>query len=153
MKTACKALVVSLAAMLAIAVRSAWWETAPTPSTGDAPAAPMVAAETALVVAADLAAPPPAEVGHAHQLELPDGSFVPALNGAVDPAPLRQYWGSRVPWSPIVAVERSQGVDWYRHANGSFSTTQRVWRSDRKEWVTMTRVGHPGPETTPPVAK
>jgi hypothetical protein len=90
--------------------------------------------------------------GHEGELALPDGTFVKPLNGAVDPQPLEQFWGAW-PWSPIVGVERSSvGVDWYRHADGSYSTTQRLWRSDTKEWVTATRVAHPGPET-PSVAK
>lgn len=79
-------------------------------------------------------------------LELPDGSFVAALNGARDVAPLRHYWSAQRPWSPIVALERSSaGIDWYRHEDGSYSTTQMVWRSDLGREDAMTRVAHPGP--------
>ncbi len=79
------------------------------------------------------------------ELELPDGTFVPALNAAVDAAPLATYWGPS-PWSPITGVERnSAGVDWYQHANGSYSTTQMVWRKDLGRYAAMTRVAHPGP--------
>lgn len=82
-----------------------------------------------------------------HELELPDGSFVPTLNGALDAAPLQRYWSAQRPWSPIVGVERSEaGIDWYRHADGSYSTTQMVWRSDLGREDAMTRVAHPGPE-------
>lgn len=81
---------------------------------------------------------------HAHDLELPDGTFVPALNGAVDAAPLATYWGP-FPWSPIVGVQSADGIDWYQHADGSFSTTQMVWRSDLGHEAAMTRVAHPGP--------
>lgn len=94
-----------------------------------------------------------AKADHSRELQLPDGTFVAALNGAVDAAPLQQFWGPE-PWSPIVGVERNdQGLDWYHHADGSYSTTQMVWRSDLKREVAMTRVGHPGPAVTPPVAK
>ena len=79
------------------------------------------------------------------RLELPDGSTLPTLNGALDAAPLQQFWGP-FPWSPIVAIERSEaGLDWYRHADGSYSTTQMVWRSDLGRMAAMTRVAHPGP--------
>lgn len=79
------------------------------------------------------------------ELELPDGTFVPALNGAVDATPLATYWGPSA-WSPITGVERSSaGVDWYQHADGSYSTTQMVWRKDLGRSAAMTRVAHPGP--------
>lgn len=80
-----------------------------------------------------------------HQLLLPDGTFVDALNGAVDAPPLGDYWGP-FDWSPIVGVERSSaGVDWYKHADGSYSTTEMVMRSDLGRKAAMTRVAHPGP--------
>jgi hypothetical protein len=93
-----------------------------------------------------IAAPP---VDRSDQLELPDGSFVTALNGAHDAAPIGRYWGP-YPWSPIVGVERSSaGLDWYRHADGSYSTTQMVWRQDLGREAAMTRVAHPGPTPAP----
>lgn len=81
---------------------------------------------------------------------LPDGTKVAMLNGATDAPPLAEYWGSSVPWSPIVGIERNdQGVDWYRHQNGSYSTTQVVWRSDLGRHMAMTRVAHPAPDAAP----
>ncbi|GAB4140891.1 MAG: hypothetical protein Fur0037_07560 [Planctomycetota bacterium] len=85
---------------------------------------------------------------HSRDLLLPDGTYVPALSGAVDAAPLARYWGP-LPWSPIVEFVRSGGIDWYRHEDGSFSTTQMVWRSDLGREAAMTRVAHPGPEPPP----
>jgi hypothetical protein len=77
-------------------------------------------------------------------LLLPDGSTVPTLNGALDAEPLATFWGP-FPWSPIVGVERNdQGIDWYKHADGSYSTTQMVWRQDLGRRAAMTRVAHPG---------
>lgn len=116
-----------------------------------ASAAPAVAPKAQDTVAPAAAAvrsapDPAASDDHRHELELPDGTFLPALNGAVAPAPLSRYWGAEVPWSPIVGVERSHaGVDWYRHANGSYSTTENVWRQDLGRFDAMTRVAHPGP--------
>ncbi len=83
-----------------------------------------------------------------HLLELPDGTFVPTLNGAVDVAPLADYWGPH-PFSPIIGVKSSDGVDWYEHADGAFSTTVMVWREDLGRRAAMTRVGRPGPPPPP----
>ncbi len=128
---------------------------------GEANAAPVpvVSAPPAAVVAAPApepatgelvaaAKPATAPVDRSRELELPDGTFVPALNGAVGAAPLSRYWGP-FPWSPIVGTERSEaGIDWYRHADGSYSTTQMVWRKDLGRYDAMTRVAHPGPGPT-----
>ena len=144
-------LVVALSALTFVSLRARAAEVeaeAPPTSAPAAEVAPVIA--TAAVPGNEPASPCE---GHAHELALPDGTFVAALNGATDPVPLKEFWGAG-PWSPIVGVERSSvGVDWYRHADGSYSTTQRIWRSDKGEWVTMTRVAHPGPAVTPPVAK
>jgi hypothetical protein len=95
----------------------------------------------------------PSDVDHSRELELPDGSFVPALNGAVGATRLAEYWGP-LPWSPIVAVERSSaGIDWFRHQDGSYSTTQMVWRKDLGRYEAMTRVAHPGPAPAPVAAR
>lgn len=112
----------------------------------NAPAA-QDAPEAAAPATGQLAPPPaaPATADRSRLLELPDGTSVPTLNGATDAAPLTHYWGTQ-PWSPIVGVERSEaGLDWYRHADGSYSTTQMVWRSDLGRMAAMTRVAHPGP--------
>jgi hypothetical protein len=89
--------------------------------------------------------PTTASADRSQHLELPDGLFVPTLNGATNCAPIANYWGPW-PWSPIVGVERSSaGLDWYAHADGSYSTTQMVWREDLGRYDAMTRVAHPGP--------
>ena len=41
------------------------------------------------------------------------------------------------------------GLDWYKHADGSYSTTQMVMRSDLGRMAAMTRVAHPGPALVP----
>jgi hypothetical protein len=101
------------------------------------------------------AAPLPAAAS-AHQCELllPDGSSVPALNGAEGAPPLQRFWERDRPWSPIVGTERSDaGVDWYVHADGSRSTTEMKWRSDLGRLDALTRVAHPGDAPPPPPKK
>ena len=119
------------------------------PRTEGAPAAvqapPVESARPATGRVTTAAKPDAKQVDRSRELELPDGTFVAALNGAVGASPLAVYWGSS-PWSPIVGVERnSAGVDWYRHADGSYSTTEMVWRKDLGRKAAMTRVAHPGP--------
>jgi len=92
----------------------------------------------------------PAKSG-SDRLQLPDGTSVPSLNGAIDAAPLQDFWGPR-PYSAIMGIEQADGIEWYRHYNGSYSTTQMVWRNDLGRHVAMTRVAHPGP-TPPPVGR
>lgn len=83
------------------------------------------------------------------QLELPDGTFVPMLNGATGALSLRKCWGAR-PWSPIERVERSDlGVDWYVHADGTRTTTEMKWRDDLRRLDAMTRIAVPQGEPPP----
>lgn len=133
---------------------------------GHRPAAPAAAARTAPPVTAavapaaepargEIVAPAPKDPAKepSRQLLLPDGTSVPTLNGAVDAAPLAKFWGPR-PYSPIVGVERSSaGIDWYRHENGSYSTTQMVWRADLGRYDAMTRVAHEGPLPAAPAGE
>ena len=86
--------------------------TVPTPAV----AAPVVADATAGAVTA--AAP---VAGKAGSMRFPDGSTRPALNGVTEA--LEIPWPSGRPWSPVVEQVHHNGVDWLRHADGSFSTT------------------------------
>lgn len=126
--------------------------TATPPKTGDAPSAAAVGgAPQRATSAADAPAAAAPAVGGSRELLLPDGTTVPTLNGAVDAEPLATFWGP-FPWSPIVGVERNdQGLDWYKHADGSYSTTQMVWRQDLGRHAAMTRVAHPS--ATPPAPR
>lgn len=133
-----------------------WLSRASTAPTAPAPAAPAPspspAASPAPLPAVGVPAPTrtaPKARDRRHELELPDGTYVPALNGAIDPEPLASYWGNW-PWSPIVGVERSSaGVDWYRHEDGSYSTTEMVRADPGNRTVVMTRVAHPSATTAP----
>ncbi|MCA8964767.1 MAG: hypothetical protein KDC48_07765 [Planctomycetes bacterium] len=103
-------------------------------------------AVTGEIAAPEAAAPAPADVDHSHQLELPDGSFVDALNGATNPKPIAEFWGTQIPWSPIVGVESNdKGVAWYRYYFDDSATTETLWDSAGKRFVTLTRVAHQGP--------
>lgn len=120
------------------------------PSAAPAPAAPPLVAPPPTVpppppAAAAVLAAAPSAADHRRDIELPDGNFVPALNGAVGARPIALAWGD-TPWSPIIGTERSDaGVDWYVHADGSRSTTEMKFRSDLGRLDAMTRVAHPGP--------
>lgn len=124
------------------------------PSGSEAPPAATAAARGSTVHRSAATEPPPAPpAAPSRDLLLPDGTTMPTLNGATDAEPLATYWGP-FPWSPIVGVERNdQGLDWYRHADGSYSTTQMVWRQDLGRMAAMTRVAHPGAAPAKPAAR
>ena len=53
-------------------------------------------------------------------LRLPDGSFIPNLNGVTEP----MVWTYPGDFSPITAIRASdKGVEWWVHENGMLSTT------------------------------
>ena len=62
------------------------------------------------------------------RLLLPGGRAVAALNGVEESVEL--LWPTDLAWSPIIATERSGGLEYYVHADGSRSTTQMLYRSD-----------------------
>jgi len=54
-------------------------------------------------------------------LRFPDGSTRPALNGVTDDVELQ--WPAQRPFAAIVEVVAQAGTDFYRHADGTFTTT------------------------------
>ncbi len=77
-------------------------------------------------------------------LSLPNGDFVPTLNGVLDAPPLS--WPPEVPFSPIVGTERdTRGQEWYVHADGARSTTSMVFRSDEGRLAPVTSLALPKP--------
>lgn len=77
-------------------------------------------------------------------LRLPDGSYVPNLNGVGDQMVLN--WPERLPFSPIVGrVTDSFGIERYLHADGSQSTTRLVYRRDLGRMDSMVTVSNPRP--------
>ncbi len=65
----------------------------------------------------------------ASTLFLPDGTKVKTLNGVK--GPVRMVWPAGRPFSPIVEkIIDETGMEWYRHADGSYSTTRMCFRAD-----------------------
>jgi hypothetical protein len=89
------------------------------PAVGEVPAQAVAAGPDAEVPAAAT----PGGVGTARPgtVTFPDGSTRPAVNGVV--ADLHMPWPGGGPFAPVVAVVSHQGTDWWRHADGSMSTT------------------------------
>ena len=70
----------------------------------------------------------PAQDNEPH-VTYPDGSMWPALNGVKKPAAVT--WPAGHPFAPVVSKFRdSLGLEFYRHADGSLSTTQMMFRKD-----------------------
>jgi hypothetical protein len=64
---------------------------------------------------------PPASSAAVATATFADGSRLPALNGVV--TDLTMPWPGGGPFSPVLEVIEHQGQQWYRHADGSMSTT------------------------------
>ncbi|MCB9919679.1 MAG: hypothetical protein H6832_14845 [Planctomycetes bacterium] len=84
-----------------------------------------------------------APAGGTH-FRLPDGTFAPCLNGIHHAPPMQ--WPRDVPWSAIrrKIVDR-QGKEWYEHADGSYSTTEMMYRSDLGHSEPVVQVRNPVP--------
>lgn len=79
-----------------------------------------------------LASPPRADVG----IPLPDGSFLPFLNGMTFAPPIDRH-PSHGPLPPVVArVVDAEGFEWWEHADGSMTTSryQEVRLQDGTTW-------------------
>jgi hypothetical protein len=105
-------------------------------------------------------ATPPPVAEKPGMLKLPDDTEVAALNGVANPPKL--LW-DLPQYHPIVAVERHGALDWFKHADGSYSTTMMNWRSDLGRYDATSFSLHPlapaptapltGQSDTPPVKK
>lgn len=105
-----------------------------------------VVPEVKKVEKADLPAnPKPDQPTATKKLRFPNGTLVEPLNGVTDPALC--VWGD-APWSPIVRKEHNGNMDWYVHADGTYTTTMMQWRSDLKREDAVTLCLHP----TKPIA-
>lgn len=85
---------------------------------GAVPAAPATPVVVPVVPAAEVAAavPPVATMAR-----FPGGHSLRTLNGVA--ASVDMPWPADRPWSPVAGVVHDQGQDWYRHRDGSWSTT------------------------------
>jgi hypothetical protein len=92
-------------------------------------------------VQAPVQAPQPA-AAQPKMLRFPDGSLREPLNGVTDPKPVD--WPAQIPYAPVVGRMRdAQGLEWYRHADGSRTTTQMFFHQQLGKMVPMTRVENP----------
>lgn len=109
------------------------------------PAGPAPAPVTSNAPVVQPAGPPPAP--SKGKAIYPDGSAHPALNGVDEE--IKVSWPTQVPFSPIVGqfVDRD-GLQWYRHEDGSQSTTKIAWRKDLGRNAAITLVANPT-KTTP----
>ena len=73
----------------------------------------------------------------------PDGTRMPALNGATDS--VQMPWPPQRPWSPIVDKVVDHGQEWYRHADGCWSTTVTTWDPAAREYRTAGQLFEPVP--------
>lgn len=85
------------------------------------PPQPAVAAPVVADAHAGASSTTPPVAGRQGTMRFPDGSTRPALNGVTEV--LEIPWPSDRPWSPVVEQVHHNNVDWFRHADGSFSTT------------------------------
>jgi hypothetical protein len=103
------------------------------------PPAPPVAAYVEKPLSLPVVRGPEAGAG---MLRMPDGSFVPPLNGVVNP-PAAQWTD---PFSPIVGIRRSNdagAIEWYVHADGTMTTTIMLFRHELGRTDATTKVAHP----------
>jgi hypothetical protein len=109
-------------------------------TTPDAAAAPAPVA----AITADAAASAPAAretAATAPQVTFPDGTTRPALNGVDEPTQLQ--WPPDRPYAPVVATVRDGEVEWWKHADGSWSTTLRRYDTASGRWLTLTPLFQP----------
>lgn len=95
--------------------------TPPTSVPNVQPSSPAVASPVVADAHAGAPSATPPIAGKQGTMRFPDGSTRPALNGVTEV--LEIPWPSDRPWSPVVEQVHHNSVDWFRHADGSFSTT------------------------------
>jgi len=105
------------------------------------------AAGTPVLASTDLGVDPD-KVARADRVEMPDGSWLRALNGAKD-APALQ-WPADVPYAPVIGkTTDGAGQEWYRHADGSMSTTSVVDGGGLPGPLSLSTVANPAPAAKP----
>jgi hypothetical protein len=95
-------------------------------------------------VAVALTFPKADQVPEEQRLRMPDGSFVPTLNGVKNPAKIA--WGEQ-PYAPVVRIQKDPTLEWYVHADGTYTTTIMQWRSDLNREDAVTLCLHPATPT------
>jgi hypothetical protein len=88
---------------------------------------------------------PPA--GSPPLLTFPDGSTMPVLNGAKDPVAMP--WPPNRPFAPVVEKIVDHGQEWYKHADGVWSTSVTSFDDAAGIERTMGQVWVPGTPKPP----
>jgi len=104
-------------------------------------AAPAPVAAAAAVAVAAAALTQQAAAANSPQVTFPDGTTRPALNGVDEPA--RLQWPPDRPYSPVVDTVRDGEVEWWKHGDGSWSTTLRRYDTAAGRWITLTPLFQP----------
>lgn len=100
----------------------------PEAATPAARSQPETPAQPPAEIAVQKPAPRPRKDQGADRLQLPDGSTLPVLNGALGAPPL--HWTGPEPFSPIERVVTDPGGrQWYVHRDGTYTITQMVFDS------------------------
>lgn len=87
---------------------------------------------------------PPSAEDRPRYVEMPDGSWLPALNGVLG-AP-KSSWNPERPYARVVRIDRMQDADWYVHADGTWTTTRSVFRKDLGRDDVQSYALHPRPD-------
>lgn len=71
-------------------------------------------------------------------IPLPGGGALPLLNGVIKASVVdRPSAHGPVPLVVAVVVDES-GLEWYRHSDGSMTTSRYVWKPAQKRWEAVT---------------
>ncbi len=71
-------------------------------------------------------------------IPLPGGGFLPALNGVVVSSPIDRPHNKGVLPVVVAIVVDDSGLEWYRHADGSMTTSRYVFNPSQKRWEAAT---------------
>ncbi len=110
-----------------VAALATWPRTAAAPAGGSAGTEPPPTPAPAPGPVQGEVPPQPVQAGQKAALLMPDGQQMPLLNG-VATAP-KVVWGDG-PYAPVVRKEFNNGLDWYVHADGTYTTTMMAWRKE-----------------------
>ncbi len=93
----------------------------------------------------------PTDMQRRAMVKLPNHEYLPALNGCMDPPAMQ--WPPGKPYSPVVGTRVfADGVEWYVHENGFFSTTHMVHNSQLGRQMAVTVVDEMTVAGTEPTA-
>lgn len=133
----------ALAAVVLAGAAIVFWSSSrdPRPAAPAAPAPPREAPKAVVPVPATAAAKVPATNAMRPVLVMPDGQELPLLNGVTSAKP--PIWPEGRPYAEVVDKVVVGGVEYYRHKDGTMTTTQLLWRPDLGRYDATTQVKAP----------